>query len=229
MKKIDEIVKSLAFDDFAFDDSQDKYDQKAETIVNEIFLTMAAISPAYKQAWGKQELYDRAKREWKKAIVEANLYDHKRIRLGMRWLRQSISPFIPSPGQFIQACKPSYKALGLPSPDDAFAIALKFNSLYEKNKPKIHDVINHTIVQTGSFELRTLATEKIKPIFCKNYENAIVDYLNGEFKPIPKSIELDDKNEQKKKDYIVMDQYKNIRTPSSGFEQLMYILNRGDT
>ncbi len=99
----------------------DPYSQFTETdykLVNELFAVFQSIFPAFKQSWPTESDFERSKREWIKAFKLANLTNLDSIKMGVDKYRLLVTPFVPSPGQFISMCKPEnsmvppiYKAL----------------------------------------------------------------------------------------------------------------------
>ena len=159
-------------------------------VIDNLFEGMQAIFPAFKQAWPTQELFDRAKREWIKAFVDADLHSVERIGLGLKKFRKSLTPFVPSPGQFIAMCSLSAEDLNLPSCEVAFKEACLNSSPYISNVVWSHAAVHHARMLTGSHELRTLPAGVVFKIFARNYEITIQKILNGEVLPeVPKGIE----------------------------------------
>lgn len=81
-------------------------DNRTIDIVNALFERIVAINPAFRQAWPTEHEFKMTKKEWVIAFIEAKLSDVEQIKRGLSEMRLSTSPFIPSPGQFIQWCRP---------------------------------------------------------------------------------------------------------------------------
>jgi hypothetical protein len=102
-------------------------------IVNQLFFALQSIFPAFKQAWGNDALYEKAKIEWTKAFVQAGINSADAISIGLSKCRLMKTPWIPSPGEFIDMCipvaslvPPFYAALPKPEADPLIAMeALK--------------------------------------------------------------------------------------------------------
>ena len=82
-----------------------KFTELDYRIVNKLFKTFQSIFPAFKQAWPTDSEFENAKREWMKAFKLANLQDIEAIKRGVNSYRLAPTPFVPSPGQFIELCK----------------------------------------------------------------------------------------------------------------------------
>ena len=164
--------------DFKMNDITNDYDLITE-IINELFLEFQSIFPAFKQAWPSQEIFDSAKKTWIKAFIEAGMQDLSVLQYGLKALRASKSPFVPTPGQFIEMCKPSPESFGLPSVMDAYKEACR-NSHPFADKKWTHIAVFEAAFQTGSHELKTMTMKESYPIFAHNYEIMMRRVMNGE-------------------------------------------------
>lgn len=90
-------------------------------------------------------------------------------------------------------------------------------------KPKIHDVIRHTIKQISEYTLRTFPEKKTRDMFYAIYEIAAQQFANGKLEIIPKMINQDDP----KKHSIVLPQYENIKSPKEAMQAIMKQLRGG--
>lgn len=77
----------------------------AQTI-NKLFDELAAIFPAWKQAFDNIEQVNEAKRQWLKGFQENNISKWEWVEDGLEYARKSESAFLPSVGQFIAWAKP---------------------------------------------------------------------------------------------------------------------------
>lgn len=105
MKSIKDITSNIQF---KVNDNTAEEEKTAE-IVNKLFLTMQAIFPAFQKAWPTEKEFEMAKVQWVKAFIESNLKDIEDIKRGIANYRKLATPFVPSPGQFIQMCKKERK------------------------------------------------------------------------------------------------------------------------
>jgi hypothetical protein len=89
--------------------------------INTLFRKLQAISPAWKQAFATSADVAEAKREWTIGLVAAGITSDELVEYGLAQARRSISPFLPSLGQFIRWCETGSRALsGLPTVDQAY-------------------------------------------------------------------------------------------------------------
>lgn len=157
-------------------------------IVNELFKTLTAIFPAFKNAWPDNETFSQAKAEWVKAFEEVNLHQIEKIKLGVKRYRLLAKPFAPSPGEFISMCNPTAEDMGFPSVHMAYKEACDRRMELE-DKIWTHAVVKQAWSDTGSHELKSLSQKDSYPMFKRNYEIAIKKFLNGELMtPAPKAI-----------------------------------------
>ncbi len=110
MKKINEILETLNSDTATKNNETYVHVNHGFTdldykIVNKLFLTFTSIFPAFKQAWPTEIEFENAKREWIKAFNQVGLKDIEEIKKGVDRFRIETTPFVPSPGQFIEMCR----------------------------------------------------------------------------------------------------------------------------
>lgn len=193
-------------------------DEKTRELIKFLFKELKDIFYEAPNRWKTQEDFLNAKRQWFTAFIENNINTIEQLTHGLKQCRARNSNFIPIVGQFISWCKPTADDLGLLHPFLAYGAAIKLNSPYgtPDTMTKIQEmIIRHAIGNTGSYELKTLPESKSRPIFERNYDIAIKQYLAGELKEIPKAIvdqHVDD-IEQRKRDKVTMETYKCIKTP----------------
>ena len=161
--------------------------KKYTVIVNHIFEILLSICPAYDNAWKNQEEMNNTKKQWLIALLDSNHLNLKCINRGILKLRQRNLPYIPSPGQFIELCKPTAEDLSLPSAQKAFEEACR-NCHPLSEKKWTHETIYAAAMATGSYELSRLPSAKVFPLFERNYEIAMRNYVNGERVDIPKAL-----------------------------------------
>ena len=86
----------------------------AERLVDALFKQLKQLFPAAEQTNLKTERQETdAKRQWIAAFAEGGIRTREQVSAGMRHARASVSPFWPSPGQFIKWCKDSKMVLGV--------------------------------------------------------------------------------------------------------------------
>lgn len=148
-------------------------------IVNHLFDRLMAINPAWKQAWPTEEEFKSTKKEWVLAFIDANINTIEQLKSGLKKVRMKSSPFIPSPGEFIELCKPTPDDIGAPSVEDAYNEACGNALPYITEKKWSHDVVRYASHKTGTDKLRSEPRSKSFDLFRKNYDDAIELYSSG--------------------------------------------------
>lgn len=188
MKHISDITSEIDFN--PFQGSKDNFDEQDALVINNLFLCLQSIFPAFKQAWPNNDLFEKAKKEWTKAFSEAKLNDIRKIKIGISKYRLSQSPFVPTPGQFIEMCNPTPKELGIPGIEDAYKEACYNSAPTVIEKKWSHQVVYHAWSMTGSNIFISQPSKQSAPIFERNYKITIRMILNNEpLKEIPLAID----------------------------------------
>jgi hypothetical protein len=76
-----------------------------EQVINKLFVELASIYPAWKQAFPNQQALDESKRQYMKAFKEEGLDSWDFVERGLKEARRDTSPFLPSVGQFVDWCR----------------------------------------------------------------------------------------------------------------------------
>lgn len=97
---------------------------EAERLVDALFRQLKQVFPASAATNLRTEADEAAaKQQWILAFAENGITKREQLAAGMKRARTSLSPFWPSPGQFISWCKEGeFKLAGLPSPDELVAM-----------------------------------------------------------------------------------------------------------
>jgi len=74
-------------------------------IVNTLFEQLAAIFPAWRQAFDGPNGVKAAKRQWMIGLSENEINSTEKLNRGLAMARKSGSAFLPSVGQFVEWCK----------------------------------------------------------------------------------------------------------------------------
>ncbi len=132
-------------------------DSGAIKIVNQLFVEMLAISPAFKQTWPTEHLYKATKRQWVLAFEDAGIHSFEEIKAGIRRLRLNSKPFVPSPGEFISMCRTLPEDVGAPTAREAYKEALtKSGASYleaGKDKGWSHPAVKLAAASIGSHDI----------------------------------------------------------------------------
>lgn len=102
--------------------------QEVEKLMDEFFEGLKQVFPAsVSTAWRNSNDEAAAKRQWIAAFAENGIHNKQQLSAGMKLARASGSPFLPSPGQFIEWCKQSvFAAAGLPDEDTLYAMVMTY-------------------------------------------------------------------------------------------------------
>ncbi|ALB67178.1 Phage DNA replication protein P [Cronobacter dublinensis 1210] len=95
-----------------------------ERLVDMLFANLKQLFPASVSTALKDPRDEAAaKRQWIAAFAENGITNREQLAAGMKHARASLSPFWPSPGQFIDWCKEGeLKLAGLPDADELVAM-----------------------------------------------------------------------------------------------------------
>ena len=224
MKNITEIVNDI---DLTKRKEKTPLDLQTKEIVNDIFYRLAGIFTAHCAAWPDTKSVNACKNQYYLALKENGITDLELIKLAFKKARiaSALKPFIPTAGQFVLWCKPAPQDLGLLDTKSAFMQATKNASPYETVKHWTHKTIRHAAHATGLYEIRINATDKIFPVFEKNYLYAIELFSKGK---LLDEISSDNTEalqaENKKRDNVTMDNYKDLKNHSAALNTLKRLL-----
>jgi len=159
-------------------------DQKTKDIVNNLFSTLQSIFPANGYAWSNDKIVSNAKEQWLLALIENNVTTIEKIRYGVKKCRAIKSPFIPTPGEFIEFCKPDPKDFNLPTAQVAYDEALRRSAPCARNETWSHAVVYNAYKLTSSESLQrqgNYAEEKrVRNLFFNNYSMTVQKFINNE-------------------------------------------------
>ncbi len=79
--------------------------EQDKLFVNQLFLELAGIFPAWRQAFEGADGVRVAKRVWMNALIDSKINSMEKIKTGLKEAAKSENPFMPSVGQFISWCK----------------------------------------------------------------------------------------------------------------------------
>jgi len=98
--------------------------EDVERLVDALFSNLKQVFPAsVSTAWRNPNDEASAKRQWIAAFAENGIHNKQQLSAGMKLARASGSPFLPSPGQFIDWCKQGeHRAYGLPDEDELYSM-----------------------------------------------------------------------------------------------------------
>jgi len=170
------------------DRPSERLDTQAAWQINDIFKSLQATFPAWRNSLQTPEEARIAKKVFTKGLMESGVTSIAEIQLGMKQARASGSAFFPSVGQFIGWCRPVPEDFGLLAVGIAYIAACNGNV---KNDAAVH----HAILATGFFDLkRSTAGDHTYKQFEYHYAVIVRRVMNGEQldQPINKAIENGD-------------------------------------
>ncbi|WP_446440311.1 replication protein P [Pseudomonas sp. 910_21] len=148
--------------------------------INDLFKELRLIRSAWRQAWPDKETYQAAKVQWMQAFLDEGICSQGQIEFGMIRARKQVSDFIPSPGQFIEWCKPTPEMLGLPP------LATAHREACRNAHPGMagqgnwsHDAVWHAAKECGFENLNQLDLALSLKLFERNYTIAIRRLIDG--------------------------------------------------
>ena len=148
--------------------------------INELFKELRLIRSAWRQAWPDKETYQAAKVQWMQAFLDEGIRTQGQIEFGMVKARKQVSDFIPSPGQFVEWCRPTPEMLGLPP------LVVAHREACRNAHPSMagqatwsHDAIWHTAKECGFESLNRLDSALSLKLFDRNYTITIRRLLDG--------------------------------------------------
>lgn len=111
-------------------------------LVNMLFVRLRAIFPASEAtAFKTAEAEAATKQEWLRAFARNGINTRDQLRAGLNVAGDSVSPFWPSPGQFVAWCKEGQlSAAGLPSVDRVMVELKRYeNTGYLADSPESYE------------------------------------------------------------------------------------------
>jgi len=159
--------------------------EQAAWQINDIFKSLQASFPAWKQAFPSDKELSLAKKVWTKGLMESGITSLNEIKLGMRMARASGSDFFPSVGKFVGWCKPTPEAFGLPVNQAAYNEACNQAHMASRGK-WTHPGVYHAASQTGFFNLaHSTPGDATNKQFDHNYTVTLRKVMAGEDFELP--------------------------------------------
>lgn len=135
-----------------------------ERLVDALFANLKQVFPAsVSTAWRDPRDEAAAKRQWIAAFAENGISNKQQLSAGMKQARANGSPFLPSPGQFIEWCRQGdYLAAGLPDEEalyDMFRLFCRDRGIYDSSEefpwesPACFHIVTAVFNQMRSFNL----------------------------------------------------------------------------
>ncbi len=165
-----------------------KLDPATVDVVNDLFIELQAIFPAWRRAWPDDKSLAAAKRSWVRAFVASGIDRIEQIRFGLAQCRVSGSDFAPSVGRFIEWCAPTPEQLGLPATRDAYREACRI-AHPTASADGVHAAVYHAATEVGFWELANLPEQKSYKLFERVYGAVVQMVLGGKpLREVPKAL-----------------------------------------
>lgn len=98
-------------------------------IFNELFRELKAAFPALMATIKEQDDLNELRRQWVLAFAENGITSIDQVKAGMKIARQQVTPFLPSPGQFIEWCRQGEASrYGLPDSDELYDMVMAYSA-----------------------------------------------------------------------------------------------------
>ncbi|MBD2785404.1 DNA replication protein [Xenorhabdus sp. DI] len=98
-------------------------------IFNELFRQLKGAFPALMASIKTQGDFDELRRQWVLAFAENGIRTIEQVNAGMKIARQQDSPFLPSPGQFVEWCKQGgIQNAGLPDESELYDMIMTYSA-----------------------------------------------------------------------------------------------------
>lgn len=165
--------------------------------INNLFVELAGIFPAWKQAFDGIDGVRTAKRIWMNVLLDSGINSMGQIQTGLRKAAKSENPFMPSVGQFVKWCSPDPEEIGLPDAKKAWneiLVARRIAEYGDKPFEFSHGIIlaaRNDLPQkrVDVFNWRLLELDKALDKFTPIYSEYIYRAMSGESFELPVMIE----------------------------------------
>lgn len=201
---------------------------KASQLVNHLFSIFYALCDGFDSQFNDDSKLQMVKTQWVLAFIENGIQEEKQISMGLTELRrQEKLIYVPAVGQFLNWCKSTpLLTEKFYSKEKAYRIA------YDIMRGDIPDgitddqmtIIKHAIKESDAWFLKNNPRNSTEPVFHRNYEIAMKDFLSGELKVIPRAIESKPEQETHEdnwktlRKYGVLPQYAHLTSRDSAME-----------
>lgn len=163
-------------------------DPAAIQIVNKLFADLQVIFTGWRYSWPDNAALAAAKRNWVQAFMAAGIRDERQIKFGLDRCRLHTKDFAPSPGTFIEWCKPAPEALGCPDVRTAYRMACRL-AHPTADREGVHPAVWHAACETGLDVLRELPEVRSRPVFERAYSLTLELVAKGvPLRELPKAL-----------------------------------------
>ncbi len=180
---------------------------------------------------GAEELYSDKTRlnaertQWQLAFTRAGYTRREQINKALLRLERHKFPKPPQLGEFLSWNQPSAYDLGLLAKEQAYNAAYRLmrdGDIGDMSEDQFN-IIQYVINESDKHFLKNNSMDKTQPVFYRNYEIAIRDFISGKMKSIAKGIEnKNDKTIELKKQEEVAQKFENL----IGYDQNMTTIKK---
>ena len=197
-------------------------------VVNRLFNFFEANCPGYdKQYKGNESKLKMQKINFARAFMEEGISQIEQLELAIKKCRRESPINTPTVGQFLNWCKPSAEDLGLLPKEQAYNRAyqlMRDGDLAGISAEQLK-ILQHAIHESDRHFLKNNSMLKTQPVFYRNYEIAVRDFIADKFKPIAKGIE--DKSSEKaeiEKQNEIKKGFENLKGYASNMSRIKEML-----
>lgn len=163
----------------------------AMKLVDMVFFKFCIIYPnAFDSMYADEQRLIATKTLWASTFTRMKILTPKQIKGALEKCELSPYPNPPQLGKFVEWCTPSAEEFGLLGKEQAYTRAYEF--MRDGDTMGMSDdqvtILIHAINQSDRHFLRNNSKSITEPVFYRNYEIAIKQFIAGELKPIPKAI-----------------------------------------
>ena len=155
---------------------------KTEQLINNLFSALAAIFPAWKNAFQSQQELAEAKRQWLAALMDGGVTSMEKLNHGVSMARRHNSPFLPSCGIFVGWCQ-EYELVSTGFPDqDAFSLAISTEvARFRKDRKweSHHPAVYWAYCQKAYTEWRDMKSDKFDSVCSRLYKESRKKVMEG--------------------------------------------------
>ena len=189
MKHIDDIINVIDITQARESKYNVVINEDSVRLVNSIFTKMSIVCRGYADFFDDEQKRDAEKLQWALAFSKRCINKKSQIQGGIDMLEEHKYYKPPQIGQFLDWCTNTNK--NYLSKEQAYKRAYDIMRDGDPiDLPLIQIMlIRHAISESGSHFLRNNAVVKTQPVFYRNYEIAVRDFMSGKIKTIPKAIE----------------------------------------
>ena len=165
--------------------------------------------------------------QWYAMFTKLALTTVGQIQKAIDRLERHSYPNPPQLGEFLKWNEPSFEDFGLLTKEQAFnrsSELMREGELKDLSETQ-NKILKHVIRESDSFFLKNNPMSKTQPVFYRNYDIAIRDFMAGNLKDIPKAIpdkraEWDDIDKKK----IIAKDFDHLRGYEENMPEIRLIL-----